>query len=335
LRIAVPSLVTSWSRLRTIKPDVVHVNTEWGCGWEGLLAAKALNVPVIGTFHTFFAEPGYLKCLGLPNWRWIRALMWKYSISFFNCCHTVTSPSAAVRRALLDHGLKREPVVISNGIAQPRLLHASSIADLRAEHGVSGPSFVYVGRISPEKSTDVLLKAFQRVALEYPAARLVFVGDGPHRARLTQLSQELRIAAQVIQLGFVPHEQLMARNLPLLGDVFVTASKTENQPLSVLEAMAFGLPVIGPRAHGLCELIVHGHNGLAFPPDDVRALAGCMTGLIEDEALRRAMGANSRQFAAAHGLVRVLDQWEEVYRRLLGQSPLTTKPTVLDSSAAA
>jgi glycosyltransferase involved in cell wall biosynthesis len=327
-------LVTSFLRLRKIKPDVVHVNTEWGCGWEGLLAAKLLRIPVVGTFHTFFAEPGYLKCLGLPNWQWIRSTMWRYSVSFFNRCQTVTSPSATVKCALLEHGLKREPLVISNGIAQPPLLSEAAIAELRRSHGVVGPSFVYVGRISPEKSTDVLLRAFQPVVRQYPDARLVLIGDGPYCGRLTQLAQELAIAGNVLQLGYVPHEQLMAGNLPLLGDVFVTASKTENQPLSVLEAMSFGLPVIGPRANGLCELIDHGHNGLFSPPDDVAALTNCMTSLIEDQALRRRMGSSAPHSVAAHALSRVSDRWEELYHQVSGQSP-PPKPTIRDNSAAA
>lgn len=74
LRLTLPSVVSSLFRLRKINPDIVHINTEWGCGWEGLIASSLLRKPTIGTFHTFFADPGYLKSFGLPSFKLLQSL---------------------------------------------------------------------------------------------------------------------------------------------------------------------------------------------------------------------------------------------------------------------
>ena len=120
LRVTFPSFVSSLFRVRKLKPDVVHMSTEWGCGWEGLVASKLLGVPTVGTFHTFFADPGYLKAFGLPSFSWIQSFMWRYSVFFYNSCQTITSPSRSVRNALLEHGIKYDPVIIPNGISQAK-----------------------------------------------------------------------------------------------------------------------------------------------------------------------------------------------------------------------
>src|SRR5690606_9684070 len=147
----------------------------------------------------------------------------------------------------------------------PDLRDDDAIAALRAAHGVADhPTFLYLGRGSFEKSLPLCLEAVRRVLADASNARFVLICDGPDVARSRGLVRSPERGSQVVLLGAVAHEELMAQSLPRLGDVFITASETENQPVSLLEAMAFGLPVIGPRARGIPELVEHGRNGLLF-----------------------------------------------------------------------
>lgn len=322
LRLVIPTVLTTLRHLRRDPPDLVHVHTEWGCGWEGLIAAKILGKPVVGTFHTFFAEPGYLKSLRLPTWKWIQRVVWNYAVTFFNRCDAVTSPSEAVRDSLVANGVKKCPLVISNGIAEPELLSERQIQTLRRSHGIHGPAYIYVGRIAPEKSMDVLVDAFRIVHQQNSKARLVIIGHGPSMDDLDRQINECRLNDAVIRLGFVPHQELLERNLLMLGDAFVTASKTENQPLSVLEAMAFGLPIIGPRAKGLCEMIQDGQNGFGFEPDDVEGLAQAMMRFdVQDSAEKANMSSESKDYAEHHSLSASMDRLLELYSGLTGLSP--------------
>lgn len=321
LRLVVPTVVTSLRHLRRDPPDLVHVHTEWGCGWEGLISAKILRKPVVGTFHTFFAEPGYLESLRLPAWKWIQRVVWSYAVTFFNRCDAVTSPSEAVRDSLVANGVQNRPLVISNGIAEPKRIGDRQLQTLRRSHGIHGPAYVYVGRIAPEKSMDILVSAFKIVHQQNPKARLIVIGDGPTTGELDRQINECRLNDAVIRLGFVPHQELLDRNLLLLGDSFVTASKTENQPLSVLEAMIFGLPVIGPRAKGLCEMIQNGQNGFSFEPDDVEGLAKAMMRFdVLDSVQKAELSAASRKYAEQHSLSASMDRLLELYSSLTGLS---------------
>ena len=314
LYVTVPSFWSVTRKLAAIKPDVIHINTEWGCGWEALLGAKLLGLPSVGTFHTFFADPGYLKAMGLPDNAIMRQLMWRYSVCVFSQCNIVTSPSKAVHDALIAKGLRSEPVLVSNGIRPVSLRPHEEIMGLRAKHQLHGPTFVYVGRLSSEKSLDVLVRAFHHVVVEVPEARLVLIGNGPYHLRLQRLIRQLGLESQVVQLGYVPHDELLAANLPLIGDVFVTASKTENQPLSVMEALTFGLPVIGVKARGMPELITDGQNGLLCPPDEPMAMARCMIRLGHDTSLRQRMSQAACASVADHTITRTVDKLEHIYR---------------------
>lgn len=314
LSLTLPTFLAATWKLKKWEADLVHLNTEWGTGWEGLMAAKRLGLPTVGTFHTFFADPGYLKSFGLPNLWLLRTLLWRYSSFFFSCCDRITAPSAAVRDALLDKGVSPEPMIVSNGMPPARLIAAEEIRQYREQHDLLGPTLVYVGRMSPEKSLDVVLQAFRQVADHRRDARLLMVGDGPSTTGLQTLAESLGLNDAVVWLGHVDHERLLRENIPMWGDAFVTASKTENQPLSVMEAMSFSLPVIAANARGLPELVTHGESGLLFPPDDVDALAGQMREILDRPDYCRQLGAGALASLARHGIEHSVDELEKVYR---------------------
>ena len=317
LRLTMPSIVSSLFRLRKINPDIVHLNTEWGCGWEGLIASSLLRKPTIGTFHTFFADPGYLKSFGLPSFKLLQTVMWRYSVFFFNSCRNVTSPSNAVKQSLLDHGIKRDPIIIPNGIPKLEPIDWKAVKHQRSKMQIHGPSFVYVGRISPEKSIDVILRAFAIVLRRRRRAKLIIIGDGPSLPAMKQLAQDLQLRSAVEFLGHVDHDRLIAERMPLLGDMFVTASKSENQPMSILEAMSFGLPVVGADSKGIPELVQHEHNGMLFEADDHEQMAKRMLRMSYKTNMTRRMGRNAMISALGFQMPSVADQLENLYTQTI------------------
>lgn len=317
LRFSVPLFLFTYRRLRKAPPDLIHVHTEFGCGLEGMLLGRWKKVPVIGTFHTFFAEPDYLKQFHIPNFAFTRKAMWKYSVTFFNRCTHIVSPSASVKKHLEDRGLSTQATLLSNGIERIDFRPKEEIEAFRRSLGIEDLSFIYIGRISPEKSLGIALKAFKQVLDVNPKAKLVIVGAGPSDRQIDQDLAELGIEDAVVRPGRIERNQLMMENYPLLGDVFVTASKTENQPVSLLEAMAFGLPMIGPRAKGIPELVRNGQDGLIFEPDDVYGMSSAMIRLMTDSQLRESMSEAALGHAATHSMEKVGDQLESIYQRAL------------------
>jgi 1,2-diacylglycerol 3-alpha-glucosyltransferase len=314
LRFSVPLFLHTYRRLKRADPDVIHVHSEFGCGLEGMLLGRWKGVPVIGTFHTFFAEPEYLKQFRIPNFEITRKAMWKYSVSFYNrCCHIV-SPSKSVREHLIARGMRRPVTLMSNGIDRIDFRPREDLDAYRRSLRIDDFAFIYVGRISPEKSLDIVLKAFRETLKSNSRAKLVIVGNGPFDTALDQQIPELGLTDNVVRTGRIERDQLMKDNVPLLGDVFVTASKTENQPVSLLEAMAFGLPMIGPRAKGIPELVQDGVDGIIFESDNIKEMAEAMTRLMEDETLRGELSAAAIRNANEHRIDKIGKQLEGIYQ---------------------
>lgn len=317
LRFSVPLFLFTYRRLHIASPDLIHVHTEFGCGLEGMLLGRWKRVPVIGTFHTFFAEPEYLKQFHIPNFAFTRKAMWKYSVTFFNRCSHIVSPSKSVRENLVQRGLSTSTTLLSNGIERIDFRPEAEIREFRKSLGIDDFAFIYVGRISPEKSLEVLIGAFAQVLRVNPKAKLVIVGTGPSDRDIDEQLSRLGIEDSVVRVGRIERDILMKENYPLLGDVFVTASKTENQPVSLLEAMAFGLPMIGPRAKGIPELVAHGEDGLIFDPDDEYAMANAMIRLMKDDSLRSEMSAAAKRNADEHRIDKVGAKLESIYREAI------------------
>lgn len=303
LRIAIPTVAPNLPTLRKFRSDIIHVHTEWGCGWEGVMLAKMMRKPLVGTFHTFFAEPEYLKQFHLPNHRLTQEMMWRYSVFFYNHCDRILSPSRSVAQQLTERGAEKIPHMMSNGIPMYAWVDEEEIAAERASFGLKDEFiFLYVGRLSEEKSLPVVLRAFQRVASKRDGVKLVVMGDGPAKEALEKLSAELKLGEKAIFTGSIPHLDLVRRNLPRIGDVFVTASKTENQPVSLLEAMGFGVPMIGPEAKGIPELVRPGVTGLLFPPDDVPGLEAAMIRMMDEPELRGHCGEMAKGVAEENSI---------------------------------
>jgi glycosyltransferase involved in cell wall biosynthesis len=145
-----------------------------------------------------------------------------------------------------------------------------------------------VARFIEGKDHDLLLRAFATIP---KGPRLRLVGDGPTRASAESLARELGIQEQVDFLG----NRDDVASLLATSDVFVLASRSEMLPISILEAMRAGLPVIASDVGGVAEAVAHNENGILVPSGSVSALAQALTDLTSDYALRLRMGQAGRQ----------------------------------------
>jgi sugar transferase (PEP-CTERM/EpsH1 system associated) len=230
----------------------------------------------------------------------------------------VVADSADVA-AFLAQRLHVDPnrlLVIYNGVDVDRY-RATDPADSRPPvDGLppQGPRIGIVARLAPIKNHALLLRAFPRVLARVPTACLLIVGDGPLRSELEALSSALRISDRVRFLGARRDIPELMRRL----DLFVLPSVSEGCSLTVLEAMASGVPVVATEVGGTSELVENGHTGLLVASMDVRSLADAITRLLLDEGLRRTFGAAGRQrvceFFSLNQMVRTYEQmYDEVW----------------------
>jgi len=177
--------------------------------------------------------------------------------------------------------------------------------------------FVCVARFKPQKNLALLVKAFaQGPALE-PRAHLLVVGHGELRRDLERQIDALGLWEKAHVLG-------VRSDVPELlnaADVFVLSSDWEGNPLSVMEAMAAGTPVVSTAVGGVPELIEEGESGLLVPPGDARALGGAMQYMLKNPEVRTSMGRASARRAVEHFDLRVMTEaYEELYRTTVAKS---------------
>lgn len=316
-RMALPFDPIVFKKLKKFKPDIIHSHTPFSVGWSAVLVAKTLHVPLVGTHHTFYDH--YLKYVMLDH-SVGKKLSWKYTVFYYNFCDLVLSPSQSLADELIKNGLKKPTQIFRNAIDtnffEP--IRPEIKKELKNKFGLGDFSIVYVGRLSYEKSVDVVLKAFALINKANPKISLLIGGDGPERKNLEELAKELKIENQTKFVGFV-REQMWLEVFQS-ADVFMTASKSENMPLTIIEAMSAGLPVVAVGEKGVVEIVKDGESGFLSMADDIDDLAKNVLRLESDISLRGRMSTTARTLALKYSYEAIGKDLANIYSKLISGS---------------
>ena len=313
-RLTIP-LGISFPYLKKFKPDVIHVHTPFSVGLEGALAAKLFKIPLVGTHHTFYDH--YLKHIKL-DYDWMKKFSWKCCVGFYNFCDLVINPSKALTDALKERGLKIPAEVIRNSIDTALFQPVSNVKEkklIKKSFGIENKSAVYMGRLSYEKSIDKVIKAFAIMLEKSPELKLMIVGDGPEKQKLENLAKELKIKDKVIFTGFLYKDEL--KKALQANEVFLSACKNENMPLSVAQAMAVGLPLVMVKENGLSEMIKENTNGFFCKTDNPEDMAKKALKLLSDARLLKKLGAGSRKMAIEYSDEKITKLLIEAYKKII------------------
>jgi glycosyltransferase involved in cell wall biosynthesis len=281
--------------------DVVHLHNEQPLIY-GALAGKLAGCRVIATRHGLV--------IGSRRQLWLRRQAGRMVDSD-------VSVSAEVANSTRDHRLidERKMTVIENGIDLDRYRPRADLrAEVRTELGLANDSLVVgiVCRLVECKNVGLLLRA----ALPHLGAstQLLIIGDGPERSRLEALASQ---SPQGKFARFLGQRTDVARLLNGL-DLFALSSSTEGHPISVIEAMATGLPVLATKVGGIPEMIEDGKTGF-LAPDDERSYAERLTAALEQKASWPAMGETARTVAHARfSSATMTDRYLELYQSVRG-----------------
>ena len=312
IRLSAPAYGSVAAAVADFQPDLVHCATEFTIGRMGQIAARRAGIPSLSSYHTDFSR--YTESYGVP---WLRSTVSRYLARFHNRSARVYTPSAAARDDLLRAGVERAEVW-GCGVDIDMFSPAARSRPFRVAQGVDDQVvLVHVGRLAAEKGVHRILRAFALATELLPAGsiHLFIAGSGPEEPAL-------RAAAppHVTFLGVLDRERWLPR-LYASADAFLFASLTETLGLVVLEAMASGLPVIATPAGGVGDHLRDGVNGLAFPADDVEAMARAIVAVVRNVPLRARLGAGARRTAEALSWEHELDRLDASYREVLGQHP--------------
>ncbi len=312
------ALVALYRLLRRERPHIVHTHTA-KAGFVGRLAARLAGVPVIvHTYHGHVLHSYYSPA--------ITGLLRRMERVLGSLTTRIIAVSEQVKRDLVGYRVANpEKIsVIPLGFAlKPFLDSASHRGSFRREQRVSNgaPLVGIVGRIFPIKNHRLFIDAAARIAADGKAARFVVVGDGALRRQMEELVNALGIADRVIFTGW-------RRDLPRIYadlDVLVVSSNNEGTPVSAIEAMASGCPVVATRVGGLPDLIDDGETGYLVPRGDADSLAEAVMGLLRDRETARRMGESARaRVAERFTIERLVADTERLYAGLLAKSGIVT-----------
>jgi glycosyltransferase involved in cell wall biosynthesis len=212
--------------------------------------------------------------------------------------HVIT-PSAYLRELVIGWGLPADRVTVLPNPAPP-VPELPPRDELRAHFGIDGPTLVFAGRLTAQKSLDLGIEAARRAGVA-----LVIAGDGPDREALERLG-----LARF--LGPLPRERVL--ELFRAGDAALLSSSWENFPHTVVEALAVGTPVIATRTGGVAEVVRDGENGLVVPPEDVGALVAAIERFFADAELAARLRAKAVGSVADYSAESVYGRLEEILR---------------------
>jgi 1,2-diacylglycerol 3-alpha-glucosyltransferase len=320
------------ARETLVSMDVVHVHHPILSGRLALRHCRPRGIPIVFSNHT--RHDLYARLLFRPLPAGLVDRVYRpYLGHFFGACDLVIVPSPSALQLVQQLSPGCHWQMIPNGIE----LHPfRSVRDpiRRQELGfeVGQVVLIYVGRLAREKNVHLLVEAFAAAARRSARARLLMVGGGPLRASLEARAARLGVSDEVRFAGFVPYEQV-PRYLAC-ADAFVSASVTEVHALTVIEAMACGLPVLGIDGPGVGDAVADGVTGL-LSPGDPGLFGAAMVRLVEDEGERRALGARARAASQAFSIESTAEQMLRCYRHLLTEARPSSAPGSLSAPAPA
>ena len=294
---------------RRLRPDVIHSHIPRPTLWVSL--AKRLtgrSIPLVYTEHSI--QEIY------PSWA-----RWLYRLILPRVDHVVAVSEAAERSFLARWGWSSDRVgTIWNGIDVERMAPTSEPSATRRRLAVepSAPFVLNVARTIPAKAQEILVQAMARVHETCPDARCLIAGTAEHGSETAKLVADtihgLSAGSYVQMLG----DRSDIPDLLAASDVFVLSSRQEGFPITILEAMAAGKPVVATDVGGCAEAVVHGETGLIVPPEDPDALANAILQLLQNPEQARRMGEAGRKRVEGHFTVGAMVRKHiELYERLI------------------
>ncbi len=279
-------------------PDVIHSQHDAGIGQFGFIAAGRLNVPVVYTFHTMYEDYTYYATKGFLD-RVAKGIVRQYIHHKSKTADEFICPSNKIKEYMRSIGIDSYVSVIPTGIDfaafDKKKTSRKTVLDLKKKFGIPTNAYVILslGRVAKEKSIDICLRGYAKYLEGKPSRETAFVvvGGGPALSELKRLAAKLGIDKRVYFVGPVNPDEVP--KYYQLGNCFVSASITETQGLTFMEAMASSLVLFARYDDTLLGTIKDGSNGFFFIDEDdfarklpsIVSLSGSRLQAIKDNAL--------------------------------------------------
>lgn len=295
---------TFFTDLLYFKPDVIHVHTPGILGNLAVMYGKASGRPIIGSFHSFPEVRLYFE--NEIKKKTIGEFAWKLLKQFYNRCDIVIVPTQEVASILEKRGFKKL-VVLPYGI-DTSVFKNNRDGGIREKLGLTkNIVLLYAGQFRRDKRVELLVDAMQYLN---PEVKLLLVGDGPEKNTVLKKIKKLGLQDRVMVHKPVDSHKLV--DFYNGADIYVNASISETMGISMLEAMACGLPVVAAYSPGAAEIIKDGYNGYIAQANSSLAIAEKIKKLY-DKNERKPFKKNARHVAKNYEIRKIKKKLTDIY----------------------
>ncbi len=257
------------NKIKSWKLDVIHSQTEFAIGTFARLIAKQYNIPLVHTYHTMYED--YIYYITKGYFEKSSKKLVEYLTKFY-CDKTATElivPTTKTYKLFKEkYKVEKNINIIPTGIEVERFftenLDLDQLTMLRKTYNLSKKDFIilFVGRLGEEKNVEFLIKAQKNLIKEHSNIKLIIVGDGPDKEKYEKMTRDLNLEDNIIFTGKTSWDEMPYYYQT--ADVFATASKTETQGLTVIEAMASNVVPVCMKDEAFESMITDELNGLLF-----------------------------------------------------------------------
>ena len=310
--------------------DVIHSQTEFGVGTFARIIAKQFNIPLVHTYHTMYED--YIHYITKGYFKKSSKKLVEY-FTLFYCDKTITELVVPTKKTYelfkKKYKVDRNIYIVPTGIDVERFYRENNKVDVvkfRRELGLNKDDFVilFVGRIGREKNLDLLVSSMKSLIDVSKKIKLLVVGDGPDADMYKEYVKKNNISNNVIFTGKVSWDKVVSYYI--ISDVFATASTTETQGLTVIEAMAASLPVVCINDESFNTTVVNGLNGMIF--NNRREYKRAIITLFNDRKLLSNLGRQARIESEMHSSKYFAEKLLDVYNIAIKNKPKHKIPII-------
>lgn len=319
------------NKIRKWHLDVIHSQTEFGVGTFARIIAKQFHIPLVHTYHTMYED--YVHYITKGYFVGTSKKIVEY-LTLFYCDKTISElivPTEKTKELFKEkYKVNRNVYVIPTGIEIEKFYLENNknlnILEKRNSLGIAKDDFVilFVGRIGTEKNIDLLLNGIDKLIKLSKKIKLLIIGDGPDMGYYKEYVYKRKLGKNVIFTGKVPWDSIS--EYYLIADIFATASVTETQGLTVIEAMAAGLPVVCINDESFTGTIINNVDGIIF--NNLEEYIEAITKLYQDRELLKNLGKKARIDAEKYSSEKFATSVLEVYRTAIKKNRKIVIPLV-------
>ena len=311
--------------------DIIHSQTEFGVGTFARIVAKQYNIPLVHTYHTMYEDYVHYITHGYFN-RSSKKIV-EY-LTLLYCDRTISELVVPTKKAYelfkKKYKVDRNVYIVPTGIDVEKFYIENNkklnIIEKRKELNINKDDFVilFVGRIGTEKNIELLLSSMKSLKNVSDKIKLLIIGDGPNLEEYQNYCMRNKLEDNVIFTGKVSWDTISSYYL--ISDIFATASRTETQGLTVIEAMAASLPVVCINDESFTDTVIDNLNGLIF--ENRREYKKCIISLYRDKELLRKLSNQARISAETHSSKYFTEQILDVYKIAIKNKPKIKIPLI-------